>query len=63
MTLKYGQGHQTWYELPDPVQGYNYAKFERPSLNSVRQKANVEVIFVKTENTSIISTDMCKSEK
>ena len=30
VTLKQGQGHQTWYELVDPKQGYNHAKFERP---------------------------------
>ena len=28
-----------WYELLDPNQGYNHAKFERPPLNSVHQKA------------------------
>ena len=35
VTLKYSQGHQTWYELLDPKQGYNHAKFERSSYNSV----------------------------
>ena len=35
--LKKGQGHQTLYELVDPKQGYNNAKFEKPllKLNSV----------------------------
>ena len=28
VTLKQGQGHQTWYHLADPKQGYNNAKFE-----------------------------------
>ena len=28
VTLKQGQSHQTWYELVDPKQGYNNAKFE-----------------------------------
>ena len=52
MTLK--QGHQTWYELAEPEQGINHAKFKRPPLNSVSNKANVKVT-VKSENTSIIS--------
>ena len=40
MTLKQGHGHQTWYELVDPKQGYNNAKSEKPHLNNVRKKAN-----------------------
>ena len=40
MTLKQGQGHQTWHEFVDPKQGYNNAKFEKPRFNSVREKAN-----------------------
>ena len=40
VTLKQGQGHQTWYEVVDPRQGYNTAKFERPHLNSVYEKEN-----------------------
>ena len=37
------QSHQTWYELLDPEQGYNHAKFEGPpiNINSVHQNANV----------------------
>ena len=35
VTLKYGQGHQTWYELLE--QGFTHAKFERPPLKSVCQ--------------------------
>ena len=31
VTLKYGQGHQTWYALLGPEQGYNHIKFERLS--------------------------------
>ena len=37
VTLKQGQGHQTWYALPDPEQDYNHEKFERLPLNCVRQ--------------------------
>ena len=54
MTLKQGHGHQTWYELVDPKQGYNNAKFEKPRLNSVHEKAN-DKDFVKSGNTSVIS--------
>ena len=43
MTLKQGQGHQTWYELVDPKQGYNNAKFEKPRLNSVHEKSTMKV--------------------
>ena len=56
VTLKQGQGHQTWYELVDPKQGYNYAKFEKPHMNTVHEKANDSVV-VKTGNTSVISLE------
>ena len=46
VTLKYGQGHQTWYELVDPKQGYNYAKFKILPLHSVYQKAHVKSSFL-----------------
>ena len=42
VTLKYNQGHQTWYELLDPERGHNRMKFERLPLSSVCQKANVK---------------------
>ena len=35
MPLRQGQGHQTWYALVDPKQGYNNAMFKKPCLNSV----------------------------
>ena len=56
VTLKQGQGHQTWYELVDPKQGYDNGKFEKLCLNSVCEKANNKV-FVKSGNTSIISLE------
>ena len=31
VTLKQDQGHQTWYELLDPKQGYNTAKLKNHS--------------------------------
>ena len=51
VTLKQGQGHQTWYELVESKQGYNNAKFEKSCLNSVCERANDEV-FVQSENIS-----------
>ena len=42
--------------IMEDFKGYNHAKIERPSLNSVHQKANVKV-FVKSENISIISLE------
>ena len=40
VTLKHGQGHQTWYGMVDPKQGYNPVKFKKPHWNSVHEKAN-----------------------
>ena len=60
VTLKQGQGQQTWYDLADPKQGYKNAQFKNKKfkkknrLNSVREKANDEV-FVKSGNTSVIT--------
>ena len=45
MTLKQNQGHQTYSDIVDPEQGYNYAKFESPRFNSVREKGNIEGCF------------------
>ena len=46
VTLKQIQGHQTCYELVDHKQGYNYAQFEKPRLNSVRESANNNFVCV-----------------
>ena len=32
VTLNQSQGHQTWYDLVDPKQGYNNAMFAETSL-------------------------------
>ena len=56
VTLKQSQRHQFWYELVDPKQGYNCAKFERLRLNSVREKANGKV-FIKPGHVSTISLE------
>ena len=55
VTLKQGQDHQIWHELVDPKQGYNSAKFEKPLLNRVDEKAN-EKGFAKSGNMPVIST-------
>ena len=45
--LEQGQGHQTWNEFLDPKHGYKDAKFEKPHLNSVCEKAH-DKVFVKS---------------
>ena len=60
VTLKQGKSHQTWYELLDPKQSYNYEKFERPPRDSVPQKANAKV-FLRSGNTPALN--MCNGEK
>ena len=47
MILEQGQGHQTWNEFLDPKHGYKDAKFEKPHLNSVCEKAH-DKVFVKS---------------
>ena len=60
-TLKQGQDHQTWYELADPKQVYNNAKFEKPRLNSVHEKAK-DKVFVQSGNTCQLSAlNMCEN--
>ena len=56
VTLKQGQGNQTWYKLVDPKECWSNTKFEKPHLNSVHEKANNKV-FVKSGNISIISLE------
>ena len=46
--MKQGHGHQTWYELVDPKQGYNHT--------NASEKGNVKA-FAKSENMSIISLE------
>ena len=58
VTLEQGQGHETWWKLVDPKQGNNNAKFEKPYLNSVREKVND-----KSGNMSIISFEYVLKSK
>ena len=53
---------QIWYDLLNPDQGYDHAKFERNSMNSVHQKANIKVL-VKSEKMSIISLEYVQKWK
>ena len=46
VTFKQGQGHQTWCALAHSKQGYANAKFEKPRLNSVREKPNEFLFFI-----------------
>ena len=53
MTLEKGLGHQTWYNLVDPKQGYNYTNVERFPLDNVREKVSIKV-FVELEKISYL---------
>ena len=62
VTLRQGQGHQTWYELVDPKQADNNAKVVKSRLNSVREKADNKV-FIKSGNMSIIFLEYMRKSK
>ena len=62
VTLKEGQGHQTWYELVDPKQDDNNVKFQKPCLNSVCEKAS-DKVFVKSVNMWVISLEYVQKFK
>ena len=62
VTLKQDQDHQTWYQLGDSKQGHDNARFEKPHLNSVRERAN-DRIFVNQETYNFAALNMCESEK
>ena len=51
-------GHQTWRFK----EGYDNTKFEKPRLNSARDRAN-DKVFAKSGNTSIISFEYAKKSK
>ena len=45
VTLKQSQGHQTWFELVDPEQGYDNAKFKKkPHLTVSVKKPTIKVL-------------------
>ena len=45
VTLKQGQGHQTYNDNVYPKHGYNSAKFERSCFHGVWEKANIEFCY------------------
>ena len=53
VTLEKGLGHQTWYNLVDPKQGYNYTNVERFPLDNVREKVSIKG-FVELEKISYL---------
>ena len=57
VTLKQGHGHQTWYELLDPKQGYYCAQFERPKTVSAKKP------ILSNQKTSIISLEYVQKWK
>ena len=55
------QGHQTWYELIGPKQGYMDANFEKSHLNSVKKPT---INFLSNQKTSQSPPlDTCDSRK
>ena len=52
MALKQGQDHQTWYELVDPKQGCNNARFEKLDLTSVQGNASNKVFVCQLTDCS-----------
>ena len=52
VTLKQGQGHQTWYKLVDSKQGYNYVKFGKNLFERCLEKASdLGVVFPNQETS------------
>ena len=52
VTLKQGQGHETWYDWVVPKQCYNHAKFETHRLNNVSETASVKVFVISGRQDS-----------
>ena len=44
VTLKQGQGYQTWYELVVPQARLNYRKFEKPHLTVSTKKPTIQFL-------------------
>ena len=63
VTLKQGQGHETYNDNVDPKQGYSHAKFERSCFNGVqeRKRKKVFLFFFQTRKYVINSLEhVCK---
>ena len=67
VTLKQGQGNQSWYELVDLKEGYNHAKFEKPHFNNAHKKNPTVVFFFffwsNQETCPFSPLNMCESQK
>ena len=63
VTLKQGQGHQTWYELVDPKQGTNHAKFGRSALNSLHKNQTLLKLLSNQKTCQLSPLNMWASKK
>ena len=63
VTLKQGQGDQIRYELVNPKHGYDDAKFAKPCLNSVRERANNKKFLSNQETCQLSPLNTCESKK
>ena len=61
-TWKQSLGHKPYNDNVNPKQGYNHAKFQRPCLNGVREKANV-IIFLNEKICQLSPLNMCENKK
>ena len=61
VTLNQGQGHKIWYEVADPKQGFNNAKFEKLCLKSVHEKANNIFFGSNQQKCQLSPLNMCES--
>ena len=63
VTLKQGQGHQTWFELVDSKQGCYNTNFEKSRLNSVPQKKSQKHFSSNQETGKLSPLHMHESKK
>ena len=64
VTLKQGQGHQTYNDNVDLKQGYKHVKFKRSHFNDVQEKANVKGVFFQMRKyMSIISLEYVRGKR
>ena len=62
VTVKHGQGHQTWSSKVNPKQGYKNAKFEKPCFKSVHEKPMV-MFLINQETHHLSLLNACASQK
>ena len=54
VTLKQGQGHQTYNDYVDTKHGYTHLKFERLCFNGVQEKAKIKAFFSNEKSVSYL---------